>query len=570
MRKERNGSVFEGSLAEFIVRSASEQVRDVLCVNTIAPTNNAEKRREGKRMDTNELAGTDITPRKKVFRNLAPADLIEHALARGEGALSETGALVVHTGSRTGRSAKDKFIVDVPEVHDDIAWGEVNRPVSQETFDALWARVAEHLSNQDVYVFDGYAGVGPDHAKRFRIAGELASQALFANQLLRRPSASMLASFVPDYTLLVAPSFQCDPDRDGTASEAAVMIDYVNRRVVIAGTRYAGEIKKTVFSIMNYVLPFSGVLPMHCSANMGEDGSTAVFFGLSGTGKTTLSTDPKRRLIGDDEHGWADDMVFNFEGGCYAKCIDLSEQHEPDIFGAVRFGALVENVVMNEATRQLDYSDRTITENTRVGYPLGHIANIQPDGRGRVPSTVIFLTADAFGVLPPIAKLDLDQAMYYFLSGYTSKVAGTEVGVSEPVPTFSTCFGEPFLPLDPVRYALMLKEKVQKARADVYLVNSGWNGRGERMPLKYTRAMVNAALAGQLDDVDYARDAHFGFMVPQSCPGCPAYMLDPAASWGDRAAYDAQAEKLAGMFARNFAEKYAHVPQEIRQAGPGE
>lgn len=521
-------------------------------------------------MDTNELAGTDIAPRKRVFRNLAPAALIEHALARGEGALSETGALVVRTGSRTGRSANDKFIVDAPEVHDHIAWGEVNRPVSSEAFDALWTRVADHLSHEDVYIFDGYAGAGPDHAKRFRIAGELASQALFANQLLRRPSASMLATFTPDYTLLVAPSFRCDPERDGTASDAAVMIDYVSRRVVIAGTRYAGEIKKTVFSIMNYVLPFTGVLPMHCSANMGEDGSTAVFFGLSGTGKTTLSTDPKRRLIGDDEHGWADDMVFNFEGGCYAKCIDLSEQHEPDIYGAVRFGALVENVVMDEATRQLDYSDRSLTENTRVGYPLGHIANIQPDGRGRTPSTVIFLTADAFGVLPPIAKLDLDQAMYYFLSGYTSKVAGTEVGVSEPQPTFSTCFGEPFLPLDPVRYALMLKEKVQKARADVYLVNSGWNGRGERMPLKYTRAMVNAALAGQLDDVDYARDAHFGFMVPQSCPGCPAYMLDPAASWSDRAAYDAQAEKLAGMFARNFAQKYAHVPQEIRQAGSGE
>ncbi len=503
-----------------------------------------------------------------VHRNLAPAALVEHALRNGEGALSETGALVVDTAPRTGRSAKDKFIVDCPEVHDQIAWGAVNRPVSREAFDALYARVAEHLAAHDVYVFDGYAGVGPDHAKRFRIVGELASQALFANQLLRRPSESMLAAFEPDYTLLVAPRFACVPERDGTASDAAVMIDYAQRRVLIAGTRYSGEIKKTVFSIMNYVLPQAGVLPMHCSANMAADGSTAVFFGLSGTGKTTLSTDPARRLIGDDEHGWADDMVFNFEGGCYAKCIDLSEQHEPDIYRAIRFGALVENVVMDPVSRQLDFADGSITENTRAGYPISHIAGVQADGRGRVPSTVIFLTADAFGVLPPIAKLSLDQAMYYFLSGYTSKVAGTEVGVSEPQPTFSTCFGEPFLPLDPVRYALMLKEKVKAARADVYLVNSGWNGRGERMPLKYTRAMVNAALSGQLDDVDYVRDAHFGFMVPTACPGVPAYLLDPAESWESAEAYAARARKLAAMFADNFAKKYSHVPQEIRAVGP--
>lgn len=509
-----------------------------------------------------------LEPQGAVHRNLAPAALVEHALRRGEGELSDTGALVVETAPRTGRSAGDKFIVDVPEVHDQISWGAVNRPVSRAVFDALYARVAEHLSAGDVYVFDGYAGVGPDHIKRFRIAGELASQALFANQLLRRPSERMLEAFEPDYTLLVAPSFACDPARDGTASDAAIMIDYAQRRVLIAGTRYSGEIKKTVFSIMNYVLPQAGVLPMHCSANEGADGSTAVFFGLSGTGKTTLSTDPARRLIGDDEHGWADDMVFNFEGGCYAKCIDLSEQHEPDIFRAIRFGALVENVVMDPLTRQLDFADGSITENTRVGYPLGHIAGVVPDGRGRVPSTVIFLTADAFGVLPPIARLSLDQAMYYFLSGYTSKVAGTEVGVREPQPTFSTCFGEPFLPLDPVRYALMLKEKVKAARAEVYLVNSGWNGRGERMPLKYTRAMVNAALDGELDAVDFTRDPHFGFMVPASCPGCPAYLLDPVQSWDDRAAYDTQARKLAAMFADNFAAKYAHVPPEIQTAGP--
>ncbi len=503
---------------------------------------------------TVEIEG--MGPNVQVYRNLSPAELVEHALRRGEGTLADTGALVVNTAPRTGRSAQDKFIVDSPEVHDEIAWGAVNRPVSQEAFDALYARVAEHLSAADVYVFDGHAGARPQHALSFRIACELASQALFANQLLRRAEHASADAFAPDYTFLVAPGFRCVPERDGTRSDAAVMIDYARRRVLIAGTRYSGEIKKTVFSIMNYVLPHQGVLPMHCSANIGEDGSSAVFFGLSGTGKTTLSTDPRRRLIGDDEHGWADDMVFNFEGGCYAKCIDLSPEHEPDIHGAVRFGALVENVVMDASTRCLDFHDGSITENTRVGYPVGHIDNIQPDGKGPVPSTVIFLTADAFGVLPPIAKLSLDEAMYYFLSGYTSKVAGTELGVSEPVPTFSTCFGEPFLPLDPKRYARMLREKVEHAGAEVYLVNSGWNGRGERMPLACTRAMVNAALDGSLDEVDYVRDRHFGFLVPTRCPGCPSEMLDPARSWEDEDAYDVQAEKLVGMLRDNFAAKY--------------
>lgn len=503
-----------------------------------------------------EIEIDGLNPSAQVNRNLAPAELVECALRNGEGALSDTGALVVGTAPRTGRSAKDKFIVDAPDVHDEIAWGAVNRPVSQQAFDALYARVADHLAAREVYVFDGYAGVHPAHDRSFRIVCELASQALFANQMLRRPTADALAGFAPDYTFLVAPTFQCDPRRDGTRSEAAVMVDLGRRRVLIAGTRYSGEIKKTVFSIMNYVLPHLGVLPMHCSANMGDDGSVAVFFGLSGTGKTTLSADPARRLIGDDEHGWADDMVFNFEGGCYAKCIDLEEESEPEIHRAIRFGALVENVAMDARTRALDFHDCAVTENTRAAYPIGHIGNAVSDGMGSVPSTVVFLTADAFGVLPPIARLDLDQAMYYFLTGYTSKVAGTEVGVSEPVPTFSACFGEPFLPLDPMRYALMLKEKAQRSGARVFLVNSGWNGRGERMPLACTRAMVAAALGGRLDDVECVRDPHFGFMVPTSCPGCPAEMLDPAHSWESRAAYDAQAAKLADMLRDNFERKY--------------
>lgn len=498
-----------------------------------------------------------LEPRAQVHRNLAPAELVERAVVAGEGRLSATGALVVDTAPRTGRSAKDKFIVDALDVHDEIAWGAVNRPVSQQAFDALYARVADYLADRELYVFDGYAGVHPQHDRAFRVVCELASQALFANQMLRRPEADALEGFVPDYTFLVAPGFECDPQRDGTCSGAAVMVDFGRRRVLIAGTRYSGEVKKTVFTIMNYVLPHLGVLPMHCSANAGADGSVAVFFGLSGTGKTTLSADPGRRLIGDDEHGWADDMVFNFEGGCYAKCIDLTEQGEPDIYRAIRFGALLENVVLDERTRRPDFFDASITENTRAAYPIDHIAGAVLDGKGQVPSTVVFLAADAFGVLPPIARLDLDQAMYFFLSGYTSKVAGTEVGVDEPVPTFSACFGEPFLPLAPMRYAQMLKEKVSAAGASVFLVNSGWNGHGERMPLACTRAMVNAAVDGRLDDVACVRDPYFGFMVPTSCPGCPDDMLNPANSWDDHDVYAAQAEKLASMLRDNYDRKYA-------------
>lgn len=494
---------------------------------------------------------------EKVHRNLSVGELVDIAVERGEGQLSDKGALVVDTAPRTGRSANDKFIVDAGEAHDQVAWGDVNHPVSQEVFDALYDRVAAHLRDEELYVFDGHAGVFPEHAKSFRIVCELASQALFANQMLRRPNAAELEAFAPDFTFLVAPSFKCDPQRDGTRSDAAVMVDLGQRRVLIAGTRYSGEIKKTVFSIMNYVLPHLGVLPMHCSANMGADGSVAVFFGLSGTGKTTLSTDPNRRLIGDDEHGWADDMVFNFEGGCYAKCIDLTEESEPDIYNAIRFGAICENVVMDEATHELDFFDASITENTRAAYPIDFIDNAVLDGKGSVPSTVIFLTADAFGVLPPIAKLDMDQAMFYFLSGYTSKVAGTELGIEEPVPTFSACFGEPFLPLAPTRYASMLKEKVKQTGANVFLVNSGWNGTGERMSLTYTRAMVNAALNGQLDDVECVQGPYFGFMVPTACPGVPSEILDPANSWKDKSAYEAQASKLAAMLKDNYEAKYA-------------
>ncbi len=496
--------------------------------------------------------------------NLSPAALTERALERGEGHLAATGALVIETGARTGRSAGDKRIVRNASTEEAVSWGDVNMPVAPEVFDKLFGRVRAYLDACETFTFEGFAGVRPEHAKDFRIRCEWASHALFMTQLLHASNGIEEDPF----EIIVAPGFACDPERDGTASNAAIMIDYEARRALIAGTGYSGEIKKSVFSIMNFLLPSQGVLPMHCSANMAPDRSTAIFFGLSGTGKTTLSADPSRLLIGDDEHGWADDEVFNFEAGCYAKCIDLDPEREPDIFHAIRFGALAENVVMDPDTRVLCFTDPTITENTRAGYPLTHIKNIEPSGRGPVPKTVIFLTADAFGVLPPIARLDRDQAMYYFLSGYTSKVAGTEVGVTTPEPTFSTCFGEPFLPLAPQVYARMLKEKVTKADAQVFLVNTGWNGRGERMPLARTRAMINAALSGAFKQVSFRKDAIFGFEVPESCPGCPEELLDPTSSWKDAAAYRKQAEHLARLFHENFSEKHPSVSQEIRDAGP--
>ena len=448
-----------------------------------------------------DLSYLGITATKEIYRNLPVAILTEKALARGEGTLSNTGALVVKTGKYTGRSANDKFIVDTPAVHDEIAWGKVNRPIDKATYDAIYSKVVAYLQNREIFVFDGFAGADKKYMQRFRIINELASQNLFIHQLLRRPTEEDLVDFKPDYTIIAAPGFKCIPEIDGTRSEAAILVNYEEKMVVICGTQYAGEIKKSVFSVMNYILPKMGVFPMHCSANIGHDGDSAVFFGLSGTGKTTLSADPNRKLIGDDEHGWADDSVFNFEGGCYAKCINLSKEKEPDIYNAIKFGALVENVVMDPDTREFDFDDASLAENSRVGYPVEYINNAELSGKSQsVPKTVIFLTADAYGVLPPISKLDKNQAMYYFVSGFTSKLAGTEIGITSPVPTFSTCFGEPFLPLDPSVYANMLAEKVEKSGANVYLVNTGWNGTGKRMKLAYTRAMMTAALNGTLEE----------------------------------------------------------------------
>ena len=519
-------------------------------------------------METYGLEKLGIINASAVYRNLTPAQLTEHALRRGEGTLSNTGALVVKTGKYTGRSANDKFIVDTPAVHDEIAWGKVNRPISREKYEAIKAKVIAYLQNKEIFVFDGFAGADPKYTKGFRIINELASQNLFIRQLLRRPTAEQLEGFEADYTIIAAPGFKCIPEIDGTRSEAAILVDYEYNMVVICGSQYAGEIKKSVFSVMNYVLPKMGVFPMHCSANIGKDGDAAVFFGLSGTGKTTLSADPNRMLIGDDEHGWADDSVFNFEGGCYAKCINLSAEKEPDIFNAIKFGSLVENVVMDPETREFDFDDDSLAENSRVGYPIEYINNAELSGMSTsVPKTVIFLTADAYGVLPPISKLDKNQAMYYFVSGFTSKLAGTEIGITSPVPTFSTCFGEPFLPLDPSVYANMLAEKVEKSGANVYLVNTGWNGTGKRTKLAYTRAMVTAALNGDLEKGEFVTDPFFGVAVPTSVEGVPSDLLIPANTWEDKAAYEAKAKELAKSFVENF-KKYTHMSEEVVAAGP--
>ena len=509
---------------------------------------------------------------KAVYKNLTPAQLVEHALRRGEGTLSETGALVVTTGKYTGRSPDDRFVVDAPNIHNDIDWGKVNVPISEEKYEAIYNRMTAYLQGRELFVFEGFAGADEQYHLPVRVVNELASQNLFIHQLLVRPAEEQLKDFVPGFTIIAAPGFKCSPEVDGVHSEAAIIVNFNKRTVIIAGSQYAGEIKKSVFSVMNYLLPKQGVFTMHCSANVGADGDSALFFGLSGTGKTTLSADPNRSLIGDDEHGWSESGIFNIEGGCYAKCINLSQENEPQIWNAIKFGSLVENVVMDPETRKLDYADNSLTENTRVGYPVDYIPNCLIPGVAGHPKTVIFLTADAFGVLPPISKLNADQAMYHFVSGYTSKLAGTERGIVEPQTTFSTCFGAPFLPLHPSVYANMLGERIEKHNTNVYLVNTGWAGGkygvGSRMKLKYTRAMVTAALAGELDNVEYELDPIFNLNIPKSCPNVPAEILNPRNVWTDMDKYEASAKALAKKFQENFAKKYPDMPANITNAGP--
>jgi len=510
-----------------------------------------------------------------VHWDLEAPELVEAALARKEGFLTNTGALSIKTGKYTGRSAKDKFIVDTPQSHDYVAWGDVNQPMDVGTYNKLKEKILRYCDDKELFVFRGYAGADARYSRTFMVINEKASQNLFIRQLLIRPTRNELEDFEDcEYTIIAVPGFQCDPETDGTNSEAAIIVNFTEKMVLIAGTSYSGEIKKSVFTIMNYVMPLEDdVLPMHCSANMNpKTRGTAVFFGLSGTGKTTLSADPERLLIGDDEHGWSRDSVFNFEGGCYAKCIDLTEEKEPFIFNAIKFGAEIENVVVNEETRVPDYFDNSITDNTRVGYPVEYIDNAVIPGVGVVPDRVIFLTADAFGVLPPISKLDEYAAMYHFMTGFTSKVAGTERGITEPEPTFSTLFGEPFMPLDPTIYAKMLGERIEKYHVNVYLINTGWMGGpygvGHRVELPYTRAMVTAALNGDIEKARMIKHPVFNVLVPQSCPGVPGYIMNPKDSWPTREAYYKQANKLAKMFEDNFMTKYPEADPRIKQAGP--
>ena len=508
---------------------------------------------------------------KSEHRNLSPARLVEMAIARGEGILAANGALSMETGKYTGRSPGDRFIVDTPAVHDHIDWGSVNQGMSEEDFSRLYIRVTAYLQNKDVFVFDGFCGADPQYGMPITVVNEYAWQNLFVHQLFLRPQADELAEHEPKFTVICAPGFKAVPEIDGTKSEAFVILNFDKRIVLIGGTSYAGEMKKSVFTAMNYLLPAEGICPMHCSANIGAQGDSAIFFGLSGTGKTTLSADPERSLIGDDEHGWADNGVFNFEGGCYAKCINLSQEYEPQIWNAIRFGSVLENVIVDEDSRLIDFNSDLITENTRAAYPVDFIPNAVIPGVGGHPKTIIFLTADAFGVLPPISRLTPEQAMYHYLSGYTSKLAGTERGITEPQATFSTGFGGPFLPRFPLVYAELLREKIEKYGAQVYLVNTGWTGGpygiGKRMNLKATRAMVSAALNDGFAGVEFIQDPIFKVSIPQSCPGVPTEVLNPKNTWADGQEYEIQARKLAGLFNKNFA-KFTGMTDVVKAAGP--
>ncbi len=505
-----------------------------------------------------------------VAANRPAAELVELALARQEGGLTAGGALVAYTGNRTGRSPQDRYIVREPGSEGQIAWGAVNRPIDPAVFDRLYARLTAYLQGRPLFLSDLYACADPAYRLNVRVIAEKAWHALFAHCLLLRPEPGQLAGFRPDWTVLAAADFKADPARDGTRSEVFIILNFARKIVLIGGTHYAGEIKKAIFSILNYLLPQRGVFPMHCAANIGAGGDVALFFGLSGTGKTTLSADADRRLIGDDEHGWSDAGVFNIEGGCYAKTIRLSKAGEPQIWDAIRFGCVLENVIVDPTTRLPDYDNDSRTENTRAAYPVDFIPNCEMSGRGGHPANIFFLTCDAFGVLPPLARLSPEQAIYHFLSGYTAKVAGTEAGVTEPQATFSTCFAAPFLPLPPARYADLLRERMDKHRAAVWLLNTGWSGgsygSGRRMPLAVTRALLRAALAGQLENVPTNHDPVFGLAVPAACPGVPPELLRPRDTWPDKAAYDAKAKHLAGLFRENF--KKFEVAEAVRAAGP--
>jgi phosphoenolpyruvate carboxykinase (ATP) len=523
---------------------------------------------------SNALAQLGLTNLGNVFWNLSTPALYEEIVRRREGWISHLGPMVVHTGHHTGRSPNDKFIVREPSSEHKIAWGKVNQPMEGARFDALYMKLCAFFQGRDVFIQNLYAGADPSHRLPVRVITDYSWHNLFARNLLIQPDEPVIHTSPDTFTIIDSPRFHASPENDGTNSEVFIVINFARRIGIIGGTTYAGEIKKSVFTVLNYLLPEAGVLPMHCSANAGADGDTALFFGLSGTGKTSLSADPDRYLIGDDEHGWSEDGIFNFEGGCYAKVVCLSEEAEPDIYRTTRmFGTVLENVTMDYDSRQINLDDISLTENTRAAYPLSHIRKIIPAGIGAHPEHIVMLTCDAFGVLPPISRLTPEQAMYHFLSGYTAKVAGTEKGLGKaPQTTFSTCFGAPFMPLTPTVYAKLLGEKVARHKSTSWLVNTGWTGgpfgTGSRMKIAHTRAMVRAALNGDLADIGTRQDPIFGLHVPVSCPDVPSVQLDPRSTWADRAAYDAKAKELAGAFRANFEKFAATAPSAVAAAGP--
>lgn len=520
-----------------------------------------------------DLLSLGLDPTQEVHYQTTPAQLIEQTIARNEGVLNDTGALIIKTGEFTGRSPKDKFIVKDQITKDTVNWNDFNLPIEEKFFDAMHAKMMKHLSLKEIWVRDCMACADPSYTINIRVINENPWSNLFAYNMFLRPTPENLENFKPEWHIIQAPSLLADPSTDGTRQHNFAMVSFSKKTILIGGTGYTGEMKKGIFTILNYILPQNHqVLSMHCSANIGKDGDTAIFFGLSGTGKTTLSADPERSLIGDDEHGWTNDSVFNFEGGCYAKTIDLSEEKEPEIFHAIKKGALVENVTFFEGTNKIDFSSKEITENTRVSYPLSFISNAIEPSIGKLPKNIFFLTADAYGILPPISKLTPGQAMYQFISGYTAKVAGTEAGVTEPKSTFSACFGAPFMPLHPGKYAEMLGQKMKEHDVHVWMVNTGWSGGpygiGHRMKLSYTRAMITAALKGELNNVEYEPHPIFGMQMPNTCPNVPSDILHPRNTWADKNDYDKKATELAKQFIKNF-EKYASgVNQETLAAAP--
>jgi len=520
------------------------------------------------------LTRLGLTTLENVHYQLQPQELVQDSIRIGEGVLSDTGALVIKTGEFTGRSPKDKFIVKDETTENSVHWNEFNIPIEPKYFDIVYKEVMNYLNQKpELWVRDCYACADPRYRLNIRVINEKPWNNLFAYNMFLRPTEEELENFEPAWHVISAPGLKLDSKKCGTRQHNAAIVSFKHKMILIAGSGYTGETKKGIFTILNYILPHEkNVLSMHCSANMGEDGDTAIFFGLSGTGKTTLSADPNRKLIGDDEHAWTNDNIFNFEGGCYAKTIGLTEEKEPEIYNAIRPGALVENVTFFPGTNKINFEDGSITENTRVSYPLDYISNALEPSVGNLPKNIFFLTCDAFGVLPPISKLSTGQAMYQFISGYTAKVAGTEAGVTEPKSTFSACFGAPFLPLHPGKYAQMLGEKMQKNKVNVWMINTGWTGGpygiGNRMKLKYTRAMITAALEGTLNNIEFDFHPVFGMAVPKECPGVPAEILDPRNTWADKNAYDEKAKFLAGLFIKNFEKYKDGVSKEVLEAAP--